>query len=829
MSPGANPFYKSRRFVGCSLLFTIALLIASAYCGTLASPPYLDDFHSFIHQDKVFIKDASLSSLVSISQTVFGWKRWIPMLTFALTHKYGDSQLYIFHMTNILIHILAMFGVFFLASELFRLKNRDQSLRIEDKYLHYCAFCIAALWALHPIQTSAVTYLVQRMASIQAMFFLFSMALFIRGRRIHTDSGIPRRYIPCYAGCFLTTICAFFSKENSYILPVMFFMTEIWFFRQDLHVVLWNRFRKSGLLARCLLGLCALFLSWFAWKYFMSLIAGYEHRDFTMFERLLTEARVVVWYLSLLVWPDPSRLSMEHDFTISRSFLDPLTTLPSFLFLAVLLWQVFRQRKRYPILTFGGLWFFANLAIESSIFPLELVFEHRLYLPSFGFVLIVVVGFVQVCRLSAARATDQKQWMTLAFSVLTLLTSGLTLLTYDRNDAWSNHLSLNIDNTEKASQNPRAHSNLASSLLRLNQFDEAIAEAEKSIALGRMNYESYAVAANTIVLALVESNRIEEAMQRGERLIDELPKDYGMDAWPIFLANLARAYQSAKRYDMAYNTLMKSLEVTRATGNHPLKKKTVTHLLHSLLAETNGKGIDLDADGAADPGDTAIPTWIAWKYYRIAEYQGARELLDVSLARNPADGQALELSALLQKEEGDSLKQKEKADFARKYVARPFSLFNAGMAVAYLAQEKQLPSFLLGIGESALDHCLKARPESADAHLLKGWYHYRREDVTMAVEEAERAIQLDPEYARAWIGYGFFLAGMNRAENAVAAFDRALQLHPRFSQRNAIQALATSIREADTAKAQQPPESSAAGAHTTTPSPLNRNIPPGQG
>jgi hypothetical protein len=115
-----------------------------------------------------------------------------------------------------------------------------------------------------------------------------------------------------------------------------------------------------------------------------------------MLERVLTQSRVVLYYLSLLVFPHPSRLNLDYDFPVSKTVLDPPTTLISLLIIAGLIgYSIWTARKR-PVVSFCILWYFGNLVIESSIFPLEMVYEHRLYLPAVGpfvlFSLFVVRG-----------------------------------------------------------------------------------------------------------------------------------------------------------------------------------------------------------------------------------------------------------------------------------------------------------------------------------------------------------------------------------------------------------------------------------------------------
>jgi hypothetical protein len=115
-----------------------------------------------------------------------------------------------------------------------------------------------------------------------------------------------------------------------------------------------------------------------------------------MSERVLTQSRVVLYYLTLLAFPHPSRLNLDYDFPISKTILDPPTTLISILIIAGLIGYSIWTAKKRPILSFCILWYFGNLVIESSIFPLEMVYEHRLYLPAVGpfvlFSLLVIRG-----------------------------------------------------------------------------------------------------------------------------------------------------------------------------------------------------------------------------------------------------------------------------------------------------------------------------------------------------------------------------------------------------------------------------------------------------
>jgi hypothetical protein len=180
----------------------------------------------------------------------------------------------------------------------------------------------------------------------------------------------------------LSYLLGVFSKENVAILPLFVALYELYFY-QDLD--LGPRGKKVVfLLGGVLLGLVAFgFVVW-GKRYIDLTIEGYQYYAFTLSERVLTQFRVVLYYLTLLIYPHPSRLNLDYDFLISKTIFDPPTTILSIFIITGLIGYSIWVAKKRPVLSFFILWYFGNLVIESSIFPLEMVYEHRLYLPSVG-------------------------------------------------------------------------------------------------------------------------------------------------------------------------------------------------------------------------------------------------------------------------------------------------------------------------------------------------------------------------------------------------------------------------------------------------------------
>jgi peptidoglycan/LPS O-acetylase OafA/YrhL len=214
--------YKVKFLIPYLLLI---VLVCCAYSNTLQSPPVLDDFHSFVRNPTTHVEEWNKTAVSHLAHTHFGLARFIPMLTFAFDYWCGDGNLMNFHISNICIHILCWVSVLFFLVSLTKTPVLGEQ-RLQRSPLW--AMAIASIWALHPIQTSAVTYLVQRMTSIQAMFFVGATGAYLKAR-LNQRAGV--RGIAClWAGaCVLFGLGALFSKENSYMLPFVWLCVEMWF------------------------------------------------------------------------------------------------------------------------------------------------------------------------------------------------------------------------------------------------------------------------------------------------------------------------------------------------------------------------------------------------------------------------------------------------------------------------------------------------------------------------------------------------------------------------------------------------------------------------
>ncbi|MCP4625161.1 MAG: tetratricopeptide repeat protein [bacterium] len=328
-------------------------------------------------------------------------------------------------------------------------------MRARYAKIEWLPFFAAFLWLVHPLQTQSVTYIVQRMNSLAAMFYMLSLLFYVKFR---LSTGQPTKW-PFLGGCILAGLLAFGSKEISATLPGFILLYE-WYFFQELS----RQWVKRRVLILAGLGMFTMVIAlvYFGSEPFARILNDYTNRDFTLGQRVMTQFRVVMFYVSLLVWPHPSRLSLDHDFGLSYSLIDPMTTLVSLSIILALLLLAILTARREPLISFCLFWFFGNLIIESSIIGLEMIFEHRNYLPSMMAILLLVTLIFKYAK---------PAWM--AVVALCIVGTVFTVWTYERNLTWSNEIFLYRDCVAKAPGKARPYNNLGAALLRDGSFAEA--------------------------------------------------------------------------------------------------------------------------------------------------------------------------------------------------------------------------------------------------------------------------------------------------------------------------------------------------------------------
>jgi len=465
-------------FLGlCALSFLGALVFLPGISG----PYVFDDYSNLL--DNVYVKVQSLD-MSSLWQAAFSLnagplRRPVAMASFALNHYFAGD----FHstaplkLTNIAIHGLNGVLVFWLtalvlgrAAGLAASGGRQQ---VSARTGLVLAGFVALAWVIHPIQLTSVLYIVQRMTELSGFFTLAAIITYLHAR----DIGIRGQRRPALLLFALAAAVfwplALFSKENAILLPVFIAILEWILFRAEDP---WRRLANAPRTRHALIGIGALVLTALAIFGYFYAQTGYNIRTFTMGERLLTEARVLFFYIGLVIAPRLDAFGLLHDdIAISTSLLSPWTTLPAIGGVAALILLAIRLRTTYPLVSLGILWFFGAHLLESTIFPLEIAHEHRNYLATWG---ILLAAVDPLWRLLTSARQRRVVWVSLALALAVFASVTIT-----RASQWSSAQKLYVFEALHHPDSAGAQAGFANVLLAQERVDESMDAMRRASAL----------------------------------------------------------------------------------------------------------------------------------------------------------------------------------------------------------------------------------------------------------------------------------------------------------------------------------------------------------
>lgn len=452
------------------MVFSIlCLLIFIIYSNTFDAAWHFDDFSNIIHSPEMHICNLNLESFYNVfffyPDRHRSVHRPISRITLALNWYWGQDQVFGYHLINTMVHCITAYLLYLTVLQLFRSPRMSN---YDPANSHFISLLTAVLWAANPVQTQAVTYIVQRMTTMAAMFYLGGLYCYFKGR---ISSDRTRRVL-FFSGCALSFLLALLSKENALTFPVALVLVEFLFFQDLSNHRVRKRFYLTGIIfGVAIIALGVIILVLMNRVTFVDLNQFYADRFFTPGERLMTQARVVVFYLAQLFYPMPHLLSIEHDMMISKSLLVPWTTLVSIIIIGLMIGVSVSLVKKRPLLAFGLLFFFLNHAIESTILPLELIFEHRNYLPSAFLFLPAAAGL----KYTLDYYNKSKPSMYIIFGAfICLWIIGIGSATYIRNEVWHTEQTLWDDALRKAPGSSRPHHNQGSLYQQRGEYEKAL-------------------------------------------------------------------------------------------------------------------------------------------------------------------------------------------------------------------------------------------------------------------------------------------------------------------------------------------------------------------
>jgi tetratricopeptide (TPR) repeat protein len=377
--------------------------------------------------------------------------RPIALLSFLIDAQDWPADPYPFKATSVLLHLLN--GA--LLTWLLLLLGRE--IGCGERRSAYAAVLGAALWLLHPLLVSTTLYVVQREAMLPATFTLLGLIGYVVGRRYATLGqrlGVLLAAFAISAGTLLATL----SKANGVLLPLLAWLVDALLLAPR-HPIADSRTRRwfAGLrwLFLILPSLAVVaYLTRSGWTGFFDGMPAI--RPWTLGQRLLTEARIVIEYLGLLWLPRPYTAGLFNDaIQVSTSLVSPPTTLFCIALIATLAGSSYALRRRHPALSAAILFYFAAHLLESTVIPLELYFEHRNYLPA---LLMFWPLALWICGdSSVANERTRKEFLgAVRIALAILLPLGLAALTFLRADVWGNARDQALLWAEKNPRSPRA-------------------------------------------------------------------------------------------------------------------------------------------------------------------------------------------------------------------------------------------------------------------------------------------------------------------------------------------------------------------------------------
>ena len=518
-SASKAPTFGKAPTVGVHIALVIFLILI-VYSNSLKVPFQVDEEKHIVNNP--FIKDIHNFVNPFEAGDSFITSRYIPHLTFALNYRMNGIDVTGYHIVNNAIHIANAILVYFLVLMTFKTPFfvGRSSITYDLSpitYSRHIALFSSLIFAAHPLQTAAVTYIMQRFASLVAFFYLLSLTAYIKSRLTVQDEwqkgkGKFRRIFRLlwfYSVALISAVLAMKTKENAFTLPLIIVLYEFCFFNGGIK-------KRMIILAPILLSLCIIPLTLMSFtknpwglrlinpellaapgSYMASFTWNYSHTEY-----FLTQLRVIVTYLRMLFFP--ANMGLTYEYPVFRTFFEPQVML-SFIFLAALFgfgvymimgnrqWAIGNGIKTkgkedysrftnsrcfgstihdsgfFRLIGFGILWFFITLSVESVITTPRLIETYRVYLPSVGAIISTVTGvFLLYEKVRSPRVR------VLIVVMLFIIIGGLSVATYLRNEVYKDKISSYEGSVMRFPASPMMHNNLGNVYAERSMYDKAM-------------------------------------------------------------------------------------------------------------------------------------------------------------------------------------------------------------------------------------------------------------------------------------------------------------------------------------------------------------------
>jgi protein O-mannosyl-transferase len=692
------------------LLFVLGMMV---YGNTLNTPFHFDDKQFIV--ENYDIRD--VTNVHAIWHMMGQPSRFVALYTFALNYHVHKLNVLGYHLVNIIIHVMTAWLVWWLCRTLLSLNQGEQqtqrtpharSLVLWD--VDRLALGTALLFLLHPLQTQAVTYISQRFASLSTLWYVLALCLYVKGRL-----SVARNSWILFVGVGIAGILGVFTKEIVITLPFMILFCEHMFLKAKRplptkYSATFKVFFVAFIISFPLMFsfhlkniLCATRLS-----------ASHDGDVLTFWKYGLTQFRVFVVFLRLFLLPWGQNL--DYDFPASQNLWELKTLFSVCSILGIILIAV-KHRRKHPYVVWGILWFFIAL-LPNFVMRRNVIFEHKMYLPSIG---LCLAFNVILWKMLVRKSTDRiiYQWVMLSILVI------LAFLTIQRNRVWQSDVTLWQDAVRKSPNKARPHNNLGSAYFNLKQYDQALAEYDKAIQYNPHFKEAY----NNRSVIYSRLGKLGWALDDVNAALRLQPNFYKA------LINRGVLYGRMQQWDQAIEQYNQALRIhgfsDEAYNNRGNAYAQLHNYAQAILDYSQAIRINVELREAYNNRGLA--------YAHLEQYDRALQDFNQALVLNPKAEDVLNNRA-------DVYKSLEQYDRAQK----------------------------------DYEHALALNPQYAQARNKLGILYGMQGQYAQAIVQFNKSLQINAQQPMVYNNRGNAYAFMGKFDLAIQDFDAALAIDPHF-------------------------------------------------
>lgn len=431
----------------------IAILLVSCLGIVIYSNTFQNSFQ--FDDEESIVKNINITNLSNLKTIWDFWPtRFLTYLSISINYHFSKLNIFSYHLFNLIVHLACAILVWWL-------------VYLTVGWNLFAFFC-ALIFVAHPLQTQAVSYIIQRSTSLATFFYLGCLGLYVKARVLQEEKKSALSIKFFYSCSFIAGLLAMFSKEMASTLPLIILLYEFTFLKTK-KTINWKTVFPFLLLplAIPLTMWLSRSVNFLELRRITSLPAGISPTQY-----LLTQFRVILTYFRLLIIP--LNQNLDYDYPLAKSAFT-LQIFTSLLVLILILFLAARLFSKAKLISFGIFWFFITLIPESSIFPIQdVIVEHRLYLPMVGFSFFLVAGIFYIL---GARHIKK------AVILLLIIVAGYSFLTYQRNLVWKDEFTLWNDVVNKSKNKARSYCNRGIAYFRQGDYARAITDFNQAVSL----------------------------------------------------------------------------------------------------------------------------------------------------------------------------------------------------------------------------------------------------------------------------------------------------------------------------------------------------------